>query len=98
MYLNQRQARSIKNNFAQVPHNFSQKITLTEHQKSGHYTLAKLNLDNINNIISSGLLIFFTLGGAIEYIDTFIGNHIIHDSSISQGVILIFTLSIKLTI
>ncbi|MBY0379757.1 MAG: hypothetical protein K2P99_05095, partial [Burkholderiales bacterium] len=63
LYLNNRQAYSIKKYFNAVPSYFKEFITLGEHQKSGKYTLEKLKIGNISSIISSIILIVFTTGG-----------------------------------
>lgn len=92
LYLNKRQAQSIHTHFEEVPNRFRESISLDEHQKSGIYTLAKLKLANISAIIGSIVLLLFTSGGLIQYLDSFIGIHIVN-SPITQGVVLIIVLS-----
>lgn len=72
LYLNYRQTKSIKLNFNQVPHSFTQYITLEEHQKAGQYSLAKLSLARTEIIYSALIILAFTLGGGIEFIATYL--------------------------
>ncbi|HHJ37840.1 MAG: peptidase M48 [Methylothermaceae bacteria B42] len=55
----------------QVPEPFQDTITLEAHQKAADYTLAKLKIIDVNRILSTALLLLFTLGGGIDAIDQF---------------------------
>lgn len=68
LYLNNRQTKSVKNNFNCVPSYFVNNIPLEDHQKAGMYTIAKLKISNIEIIFSSFIMLFFTFGGGIDYI------------------------------
>ena len=68
-YLNRRQANSIKSHFNQVPQKFASHISLDEHHKAGNYNLAKLKLDIFENIFSTIVLLIFTIGGGIQFIN-----------------------------
>ena len=94
LYLNWRQARAIKNHFTWVPMRFKQQVPLKEHQKSASYTLSKLKLNNFNNLINSLLLIIFTVGGLISYLDNLIYQHFADISGLSHGVMLIVAISV----
>lgn len=76
-YLNKRQISAIKRSFQQVPSYFESQISLTEHQKAGNYSLAKLNLGKIELIYGVVLTLGFTLGGGIDRIAhiTQLGNY-----------------------
>lgn len=92
LYLARRQASSIKVYQDQVPVNFSESVTLEEHQKAAKYNLAKLSLGNLENIFSIIILFAFTLGGGIQLIN----NKFVHFSNypLTYGVLVIgmFTL------
>ncbi len=93
LYLNHRQAKSIKSNFNQVPKYFQSHIDLNTHQKAGKYTLAKLSLNNLDIIVGSILMLVFTVGGLIQFIDNAISTNIL-TSPLSHGVILILAISL----
>lgn len=67
-YLNKRQNSAIKRSFQHVPSYFESQISLTEHQKAGSYSLAKLNLGKIELLYGLILTLGFTLGGGIDKI------------------------------
>jgi STE24 endopeptidase len=71
LFLNYLQQQSVLQHYAQVPQQFSEKITLESHQKAANYTLAKLQLSNIELVFSAIVLLGFTLGGGINAINTF---------------------------
>ena len=91
LYLNYRQANSVKVNYNRVPTYFTESINLTMHQRAGQYTLAKLRLNNIETIISSILVVLFTVGGIIQYVDNTIN---LSNYPITQGIILILIISL----
>ena len=93
LYLNMRQSKSIKNNFNQVPNYFQSQIDLPTHQKAGTYTLAKLCLNNLDIIVGSILMIVFTVGGLIQFIDNKITINLT-TAPISHGVVLILAISL----
>jgi STE24 endopeptidase len=74
LFLNHSQKQSVIKNKNKVPEQFSEKITLESHQKAANYTLAKLQFANIELIFSLVVLIGFTLGGGIEFINNFWNN------------------------
>lgn len=76
-YLNLRQIAAVKRSFNQVPDAFNVQISLSDHQKAGRYTLAKLNLAKYELIFSIVLILVFTFGGGINLIATIstFGNH-----------------------
>ncbi|HMT02945.1 MAG TPA: M48 family metallopeptidase [Burkholderiales bacterium] len=92
LYLNFRQAKSIKNNINSIPEGFINYITLADHQKAANYNLEKLKLNNIENIVSSIVLLLFTLGGGIQLINNYLIN--LNQYPISQGVSVIICFSI----
>ena len=54
-----------------LPEQFSEKIPLESHQKAADYTHAKANLSAISIILDVIVLLAFTLGGGINWLDQF---------------------------
>ena len=52
-----------------VPPAFTEKVTLQAHQKAGDYTVAKTRLALTELIVDALLVLAFTLGGGLEWID-----------------------------
>ena len=71
LWLNFRQDRAIKSSFNEVPEDFKETITLKDHQKAGHYTQAKLLANHFEIIFSTIVLLIWTLGGAMHWLDIF---------------------------
>ena len=76
LWLNFRQDKAIKNSFNEVPEDFQETITLSDHQKAGHYTQAKLLANHFEIIFSTIVLLIWTLGGAMNWIDVFLQERI----------------------
>ena len=71
LWLNFRQDRAIKISFNEVPEGFKETITLEDHQKAGRYTQAKLLANHFEIIFSTIVLLIWTLGGAMNWLDDF---------------------------
>lgn len=71
LWLNSRQIKSVKLSFNDVPNEFIQNITLSEHQKAANYTQAKLKVNNLELVFSIIILLFWTLGGGLNWLDEF---------------------------
>jgi len=71
LWLNFRQDKSIKASFNEVPEDFKETITLEDHQKAGQYTQAKLLANHFEIIFSTIVLLIWTLGGAMNWLDFF---------------------------
>ena len=71
LWLNFRQDRAIKSSFDEVPKGFKETITLEDHQKAGRYTQAKLLANHFEIIFSTIVLLIWTLGGAMNWLDAF---------------------------
>ena len=71
-WLAQRQMRHVAQNRNVVPSEFATRISLAEHQKAADYTIAKLRLGTLENILSAFVLIAFTLLGGLEYLNQLI--------------------------
>ena len=69
LYLSVRQKASVLTNRAAVPARFADKVSLTAHQKAADYTMAKLALGRISQVIGLLLLLGWTVGGGLEWLD-----------------------------
>lgn len=70
VYLSLRQKQHVSQHRSAVPAAFADKISLAEHQKAADYTLAKGGLGRIDLLISLLVLLVWTLGGGLEWLDT----------------------------
>lgn len=71
LWLAGRQAAYVIANRSQVPEAFAEKIALDDHQKAASYTLAKLGVERWELVISAALLLVWTLGGLLNYLNDF---------------------------
>jgi len=71
LWLNFRQDRAIKISFNEVPEGFNETITLEDHQKAGQYTQAKLLANHFEIIFSTIVLLIWTVGGAMNWLDIY---------------------------
>ena len=69
LWLNLRQDKAVARSFNTVPSEFSEKITLTEHQKAAEYTQAKLLVNHFEVIFSTVVLLVWTIGGGMNWLD-----------------------------
>lgn len=69
-WLSVRQGRYVGQHRQQVPEDFSQSISLEEHQKAADYTLAQLALGKLELGYETLLLLLWTLGGGLSLLDT----------------------------
>jgi STE24 endopeptidase len=90
-WLSARQLSHVRAHRASVPPEFTDVITLAAHQKAADYTTEKVRLSIVENILESALLLIFTIGGAIFFIDQLAAN--INGTtgfSYGRGLLLIF--------
>lgn len=69
IWLGNRHVSFIQSHRKQVPSAFSQDISLEAHQKAADYTSAKTKLVIAESIVQAALLLTFTLGGGLQWID-----------------------------
>lgn len=69
IWLSWRQVAHIRQHRGQVPESFADKITLEEHQKAADYTATKTRFGRLPLFYDAGLLIIWTLGGGLEWLD-----------------------------
>ena len=70
-----------------IPARFAQTIPLEAHQKAADYTRAKVELNGIGIVIDVLILLAFTLGGGVNWLDEFWRNRI--GDGLASGVALI---------
>lgn len=68
-WLGQRQARYVSRHRGNVPEAFQEHISLSDHQKAADYTLAKLRFGKTELLIGTALLLLWTLGGGLNWLD-----------------------------
>jgi len=88
LWLSNRQTNEVAKNRAAVPDAFSKQITLEQHQKAADYTKAKLAVNKIELFYGSILLLIWTLGGGLNWMDTFVRG--LGYSEIITGLLVIF--------
>lgn len=71
LWLSNRQVNAVSQNRNAVPDAFSEQITTEQHQKAADYTLAKLAINKIELFYGAILLLAWTLGGGLNWIDTY---------------------------
>lgn len=71
-WLSARQIRHIDEHSSAVPDSFEGKITLEEHQKAAEYTIAKTRFGRLPLGYEVILLLIWTLGGGLEFLDQMI--------------------------
>ncbi len=69
LWLGSRQVAYVQANRAQVPAAFSSDISLESHQKAADYSSAKTKLALTEVIVQALLLLGFTLGGGLQWLD-----------------------------
>jgi STE24 endopeptidase len=70
LWLNMRQDKAVANSFDAVPNEFNEKITLADHQKAAEYTQAKLLVNHFEIIFSTVVLLVWTIGGGMNWLDS----------------------------
>jgi len=88
LWLSNRQTNKVAKNRATVPDAFSKQITLEQHQKAADYTRAKLAVNKVELFYGSILLLVWTLGGGLNWVDTFLRS--LGYSEIITGLFVIF--------
>ena len=69
LWLANRHIRHVAANRAAVPEAFRNKITLEDHQKAADYTMTHTRFGRIENVYGTVLLVIWTLGGGLEWLD-----------------------------
>ena len=69
IWLSLRQKQSVQSHRSAVPDAFVGKVSLAEHQKAADYTLAKGKFGRIQLMLGIVVLLAWTLGGGLEWLD-----------------------------
>lgn len=69
LYLSLRQKHHVAAHRGAVPAAFTDKVTLDEHQKAADYTLAKGGVGRVDVLVNLAILLFWTLGGGLAWLD-----------------------------
>ena len=69
LWLGSRQIRHVQANRAQVPTAFADNISLEAHQKAADYSSSKTRLVLVEVVVQALLLLAFTLGGGLQWLD-----------------------------
>ena len=69
LWLSIRQVRHVRGHRSTVPSAFADKVTLAEHQKAADYTVAKQRFGWIESAVGIVILLAWTLGGGLSWID-----------------------------
>jgi len=74
LWLAGRHIQHVSVNRSKVPPAFANKIELTAHQKAADYTLAKTSLERIEIVLGAVILLVWTLGGGLQWLDSIWGS------------------------
>ncbi|MBE9567430.1 MAG: M48 family metallopeptidase [Proteobacteria bacterium] len=91
LYLSQRQIDHIAKNRVRVPADFAENITLEDHQKAADYTTAKVRFGRLPLAYEVLLLLFWSLGGGLDWLDNNIISLGMNPVLTGIAVILVFT-------
>ena len=69
LWLDNRQRTHVRTHRSRVPADFAARITLDDHHKAADYTIAKNRLGMLELVYGSLLLLVWTLGGGLEWLD-----------------------------
>jgi STE24 endopeptidase len=70
VWLAQRQITHVQTRRGQVPREFDGQVPLDAHQKAADYTVARAHLGRVENVYGAVLLVFWTIGGGLNLLDT----------------------------
>ena len=91
LYLSQRQINYVSQHRAKVPDSFAENISLEDHQKAADYTTAKVKFGRLPLFYEIALILFWTLGGGLQWLDQNILALDLHPILTGITVILVFT-------
>jgi STE24 endopeptidase len=72
LWLATRHIRHVAGHRNSVPRPFRRRISLAAHHKSADYTVAKTRFARVANLYGGALLLVWTIGGGLEYLDTWL--------------------------
>lgn len=71
LWLAWRHMRNVRGHRSKVPDTFADAISLEDHQKAADYTISKTSFGIFEKLFAAGLLLIWTLGGGLEWLDHF---------------------------
>jgi len=92
LWLSYRQIAHISQHRTEVPASFAQNITLEQHQKAADYTTTKTRFGRWPMFYDVALLLLWTLGGGLEYLDQIINQSGLSTIVTGIAVMLVFML------
>jgi len=92
LWLSLRQAKHVTDHRTTVPDEFTNKITLEEHQKAADYTVTKGKFGRLQLLLSTVVLLLWTLGGGLEWLDKFIRGF--DGNTLTTGVTVLITFTL----
>ncbi len=90
IWLGNRHIGFVQKHRNQVPKAFSKDISLDAHQKAADYTAAKTKLIIAEGIVQAALLLTFTLGGGLQWIDS-VWRELMPDHEMFRGALVILS-------
>ena len=87
IWLARRHLRYVASHRDAVPAAFSDAITLTQHHKAADYTLAKTRLSFLQIMVETSLLLAFTLGGGLQWLENALSG--VFASEMTRNILLI---------
>lgn len=87
-WLNMRQVRHVQANRDEVPEAFRGAVSIDDHRKAADYTVAKAKLGRVDMVLSAAILLVFTLGGGIDWLDQLWRQTELHPYLLGTAVIL----------
>jgi len=70
LWLSTRHLQHVATHRHEVPSAFSDQIDLAAHQKAADYTIAKTSLERIEIVIGAAILLAWTFGGGLDWLDS----------------------------
>jgi STE24 endopeptidase len=92
LWLSLRQGANVKRYRSEVPAEFADKVSLEEHQKAADYTMTKGGFGRFELILGSVLLLAWTLGGGLNFLDQWLRSFAFSDIATGVAVLLSFSL------
>ncbi len=92
LWLGNRHIRHILLHRDVVPALFAQRISLEAHQKAADYTVAKVRLGHIEQVIGLVVLLAFTLSGGLQFLSTWLLSYLGHGMAYQIALIAAFAL------
>jgi STE24 endopeptidase len=90
IWLGNRHIGFVQKHRNQVPKAFSRDISLDAHQKAADYTAAKTKLIIAEGIVQAALLLTFTLGGGLQWID-YVWRELMPEHEMFRGALVILS-------